>query len=111
VDLVDRDQLLDDRARLLAAALVVAHDELNGGAAEPREPLARPERYLEVGVVVVDDVLGRLRRPQVLLPVVGEGARQRQHGADEDLGDLRLGRRHARYAEGGQHEHCEGDGS
>src|SRR5437870_8841358 len=106
---IDRDQLLDDRARLLPAALVVAHDELDGRAAEPGEALARPERHLEVGVVVVDDVLGRLRRPQVLLPVVGEGAGERQHRADEHLGDLRLSRRRPRHAEGGQDEHCEGD--
>ena len=92
VDLVHGDELLDDRARLLAAALIVAHDELDGRAAEPGNPLPGPERHLEVRVVVVDDVLGRLRRPQVLLPVVGEGAGQRQHRADEDLGDFRLGR-------------------
>src|SRR5256886_17424394 len=87
VDLIYRDQLLDDRARLLPAALVVAHDEFDGRAAEPGEALARSERHLEVGVVVVDDVLGRLRRPQVLLPVVGEGAGERQYRTDEHLGD------------------------
>ena len=102
-------QLLDERARLLAAALVVPHDELDRRAAQPREALARPQRHLDVGVVVVDDVLDRLRGPQVLLAQAGEVARQRQHRADEDLGDLRLGGRHARHAEGDDDEHGEGD--
>ena len=43
VDLVHRDQLLDDRARLLAAALIVPHDELDRARRpSPGNPLPGP---------------------------------------------------------------------
>src|SRR5262249_18837070 len=89
-------------------ALVVAHDHLHRGAAESREALARPQRHLDV-VVVVDDVLRRLRGPEILLSEAGEVAGERQHRADQDLGDLRLSRRGTRDAKPGEDGRGEDD--
>jgi hypothetical protein len=92
VHLVHGDELLDQGAREVAAALVIAHDELHGGAAETREALARPEGDVEIRVVVVDDVLDGLIRPEVLLTEAREVSREREQNTDEDfLRRLRLG--------------------
>src|SRR5438552_14389265 len=80
-----------ERAREVAAALVVTHDELQRGAAESGEPFPRPERHRQVRIVVVDDVLDRLPRPEVLLPEAREVAGERQELPHEDL--LDVGRR------------------
>src|SRR2546425_7240108 len=61
-------------------------------SAEAREPLARAERHREIRVVVVDDVLDRLPRPEVLLAEAREVAGERQDVADEHLRNARRGR-------------------
>ena len=92
VDPVHRDELLGDRAREVAAALIVADDEPGRRPAEAREPLARAERHREIRVVVVDDVLDRLPGPEVLLAEAREVAGERQDVADEHLRNARRGR-------------------
>jgi hypothetical protein len=87
VDLVDGDELLGERPRLIAAALVVAHHQRHLDAAEAREALARPQGDLQVRVVVVDDVLDGLAGPEVLLAQAREVTGEGQQLADQHLAD------------------------
>ena len=76
-----------ERPGLVAAALVVAHDQGHLGAAETRKALAGAERHLQIRVVVVDDVLHGLPGPEILLAQAREVAGERKQLADEHLGD------------------------